>query len=65
MREICTSGLKRGAEPNGSAPTRLENLFVFIASPRGATAKRLRTASSMAITSRAWNSKAGQVEQNM
>jgi hypothetical protein len=23
MREICTSGLKRGAEPHGSAPTRL------------------------------------------
>jgi hypothetical protein len=29
MREICTSGLKRGAEPTGSAPTRLRKVFAF------------------------------------
>ena len=28
MREICTSGLKRGAEPSGSAPTRLKKYFL-------------------------------------
>jgi hypothetical protein len=34
MREICTSGLKRGAEPNGSAPTRLQILvFCFFMVP--------------------------------
>ena len=37
MREICTSGLKRGAEPRGSAPTRLKNLlFLFSWCPAAA-----------------------------
>ena len=38
MREICTSGLKRGAEPDGSAPTRLQKLVfcLFLVWPRNA-----------------------------
>ena len=33
MREICTSGLKRGAEPRGSAPHRLQSPSFLLCLP--------------------------------